>query len=66
MNRGSTSARASSRAITCPSVNPDVIRSGLTLLTPVTAVVTLQGVDDAGFPVDLQFGVPINFIRAGN
>jgi hypothetical protein len=47
-------------------VNPDVIRSGLTLLTPVTAVVTLQGVDDAGFPVDLQFGVPINFIRAGN
>jgi hypothetical protein len=49
-----------------PVVNPDVIRSGLTLLTPVTAVVTLQGIDDAGFPVDLQFGVPINFIRAGN
>lgn len=49
-----------------PVVTPDVINAGRAMLTPITAVVTLQGIDDAGFPVDLQFGVPINFIRPGN
>jgi hypothetical protein len=56
-----------------PIVSAEVVRvgnpfnnSGGYISAPISAVVTLQGIDDAGFPIDLQFGVPINFIRPGN
>jgi hypothetical protein len=56
-----------------PIVSAEVVRvgnpfnsAGGFISAPISAVVTLQGIDDAGFPVDIQFGVPINFIRPGN
>lgn len=54
---------ASSTTITLPVVNSYVEQYGLSLFTPgVTAQVQLQGSDDAGFPADLAFYVPISFV----
>ncbi|MBC7543093.1 MAG: hypothetical protein H7338_10210 [Candidatus Sericytochromatia bacterium] len=56
-----------------PVVTPEVIKignpfnnAGGFISTPISAIVTLSGVDDALWPVEIQFGVPINFIRPGN
>jgi hypothetical protein len=56
-----------------PVVSADVVRlgnpaspNGNFISSPITAVVTMSGIDDAGWPSELQFGVPINFVRPGN
>lgn len=56
----------SSTVLTLPVVNSYVEQYGLTVFSPgVTAQVVLQGSDDAGFPADLAFYVPISFIGNG-
>lgn len=40
--------------------------SQLEIIPQISARVSLKGLDDAGFPVDITFGVPINFIKAGS
>ena len=56
-----------------PVITADVVKIGNPFNTgggfissPISAIVTLTGTDDAMWPVDLQFGVPINFVRPGN
>jgi hypothetical protein len=51
-----------------PVITADVVKlgnpaGGSFINVPISAVVTLTGTDDALWPVDLQFGVPINFVR---